>query len=84
MFQSQLVPVYVIAPGTGELAETDRHHLEQAAFDFAAKAELVRTDGGESTGKEAALQSSYRLLPNGLQQVLVQCVYMDLVVKEWI
>ncbi len=32
----------------------------------------------------AALQSSYRLLPNGLQQVLAHCVYMDLVVKEWI
>ena len=32
----------------------------------------------------AALQSSYRLLPNGLQQALVRCVYMVLVVKEWI
>ena len=37
MFQSQLVPVHVIALRTGKFAETDRHHLEQAALDFAAE-----------------------------------------------
>ncbi len=35
MFEAELVRIGVITLGAGEFAEADRHHLEEAAFDFA-------------------------------------------------
>ena len=37
VFEAELVGVGVIALRAGELAEADRHHLEQAAFDLAGE-----------------------------------------------